>query len=75
MITGLSIKEVKVDGIQNKKRRIKLEGVVGSHLTVVEGYMEMLISLSLGKVAQSCPTLCDPMDCRPWNSWAEYWNG
>ena len=20
------------------------------------------------KVAQSCPTLCDPMDCSPWNS-------
>ena len=20
------------------------------------------------KVAQSCPTLCDPMDCNPWNS-------
>ena len=20
------------------------------------------------KVTQSCPTLCDPMDCSPWNS-------
>ena len=45
---------------------------MGSHYvtekTKAAECMEMLISLSLGKVAQSCPTLCDPMDCRSWNS-------
>ena len=25
---------------------------------------EMFISVQLSSVAQSCPTLCDPMDCR-----------
>ena len=59
-----STKGVKVDGIQTKKRRVKLEGAVGSYYLTVKtkaaGCMEMLISLSLGKVAQSCPTLCDP---------------
>ena len=34
-----------------------LEGLVGLHLKV--------------KVAQSCPTLCDPMDC-PWNSLGQH---
>ena len=60
---------MKVDGIQNDKRRIKLEGVVESpYLTArtkVEGCMEMLINLSLGKVTQSRLTLCDPHGLEP----------
>ena len=29
------------------------------------------MSFSHVKVAQSCPTLCDPMDCSSWNSPAQ----
>ena len=28
----------------------------------------------LCSAAQSCPTLCDPMDCSPPFSWQEYWS-
>ena len=29
------------------------------------GWTKLLYSMLLGLVAQSCPTLCDPMDCSP----------
>ena len=30
-------------------------------------YIHVYVSVKV-KVDQSCPTLCDPMDCSPWNS-------
>ena len=35
-------------------------------------YMTTVKSIWKVKVAQSCPTLCDPMDCSPWNSPGQY---
>ena len=46
----------------------KTPGIVGSRSNRKDGSQVPLHCYKDVKVAQSCPTLCDPMDCSPWIS-------
>ena len=53
---------------QYRKEHLIIRVVKKTGPTFYKQYIFITSSLLKVKVAQSCLTLCDPMDCRPWNS-------
>ena len=50
-------------------------GQYSSKASLQASCLKVGISESESEVTQSCPTLCDPMNCSPWNFPAESWSG
>ena len=47
---------------RNGKDKNKMKG---SHLISYPAHFNLCVCMYMTSVAQSCPTLCDPMDCSP----------